>query len=215
MSVQLGGWAVYCRPSSGHQGTRRQRQCLWGTLGEWTPSSALGAEGICSREALDWRITASFQAPSCPDDTGLGPSVPKEWTVDSVGTGMGSGPGWSVPDVGLGNVPQAVWALGVWTRPSPRPLPVSGFVSFVSAGFPGDGGGPCLQEWPSSFSTSSCEAPQTRVETWPCWEVGSWGWKGMNRALPLKPPSLAFNSGCRVEGLLSQSLIFLSRICLP
>lgn len=120
MSVQLGGWAVHCRPSSGHHGARRQRQCLWGTLGEWTPSSALGAEGTCSWEALDWRITASFQAPSCPDDTGLGPSVAEEWTVDSVGTGLGSGPGWSVPDVGLGNVPQAFWASGVWSRPSPR-----------------------------------------------------------------------------------------------
>ena len=93
-------------------------------------SSALRAKGPTRRQhsvqgALNWRITNSFQAPSCPENSDPGTSMAKEWTVDSAGRGLGSGLAGQCLLWVLG-VSLAPWASGVWTRPSPRPLSASG-----------------------------------------------------------------------------------------
>lgn len=107
--------------------------------------------------------------------------------MDSAGRGLGSGLAGQCLLWVLG-VSQAPWASGVWTRPSPKPLSALGLVSSASPGFPGDGGGPSLHEWPSSFSSSSGEVPWTGL----CWGGGEMGLEehepGPSSEAPPTPP---------------------------
>lgn len=70
----------------------------------------------------------------------------------------------------------------------------------------GDGGGPCLQEWLPSFSSSSGEAPRTGLETWVYWEGRKMGLEesepGLSSEVPPPPtpwPSIK-SAGQKVYG---------------
>ena len=155
-------------------------------------SSALRAKGPTRRQhsvqgALNWRITNSFQAPSCPENSDPGTSMAKEWTVDSAGRGLGSGLAGQCLLWVLG-VSLAPWASGVWTRPSPRPLSASGLRALRAQA--------SLEMEAAPASRNGCllsHPPLVRLQRlgWKrgcTGEEGRWGWKSMSWALPLKYP---------------------------